>query len=250
MSEAVLPGAEAFSFDGGKVGILVVHGFTGSPQSMRYLGERLGEHGYTVLGPRLPGHGVSPAAMAKTTAADWVGAAEDALIEISAKCDKVFVAGLSMGGTLSLYLAAMHPDKVAGVIPINAAAQIESPDMASIAYARNMPDTIPGIGSDMMDTATKELAYPEVPVVCMKHAIGLAATARALLSRIKCPTFVINSRVDHVLSPTNATVIANNVGSDRVELLWLNRSYHVATIDHDKDLIAAEVHAFVQRHTK
>ncbi|KPF98040.1 carboxylesterase [Rhodopseudomonas sp. AAP120] len=250
MSEAVLPGAEAFSFDGGKVGILVVHGFTGSPQSMRYLGERLGEHGYTVLGPRLPGHGVSPTAMAKTTAADWVGAAEDALIEISAKCDKVFVAGLSMGGTLSLYLAAMHPDKVAGVIPINAAAQIESPDMASIAYARNMPDTIPGIGSDMMDTATKELAYPEVPVVCMKHAIGLAATARALLSRIKCPTFVINSRVDHVLSPTNATVIANNVGSDRVELLWLNRSYHVATIDHDKDLIAAEVHAFVQRHTR
>ncbi|WP_022721793.1 carboxylesterase [Rhodopseudomonas sp. B29] len=250
MSDAVLAGAEPFSFDGGKIGVLLVHGFTGSPQSMRYLGERLGEKGYTVLGPRLPGHGVSPAAMAKTTAADWVAAAEDALLEISAKCDKVFVAGLSMGGTLSLYLAAMHPDKVAGVIPINAAAQIESPDMAAIAYARDMPDFIPGIGSDMMDTDTKELAYPEVPVVCMKHAIGLAATARALLSRIKCPTFVINSRVDHVLSPNNANVIANNVGSDRIELLWLNRSYHVATIDHDKDLIAAEVDGFVRRYGK
>jgi carboxylesterase len=250
MNDVVLAGAEAFSFDGGKTGILLVHGFTGSPQSMRYLGERLGEQGYTVRGPRLPGHGVSPAAMAKTTAAEWVAAAEDALAEISSRCDKVFVAGLSMGGTLSLYLAAMHPDKVSGVIPINAAAQIESADMASIAYARNMPATVPGIGSDMMDTATKELAYSEVPVVCVKEVMGLAASARALLPRIKCPTFVINSRVDHVLTANNATVIANNVGSDRIELLWLNRSYHVATIDHDKDLIAAELHGFVQRHGK
>ncbi|KPG00421.1 carboxylesterase [Rhodopseudomonas sp. AAP120] len=248
MTEAVMAGAEPFAFDGGKTGVLVLHGFTGSPQSMRYLGERLGERGYSVLGPRLPGHGISPAAMAKTTASDWVACAEDALLELSAKCDKVFVTGLSMGGTLSLYLAAAHPDKVAGVIPINAAVQVDSPDMAGVAFARNMPEFVPGIGSDMMDTSVKELAYDQVPVTCFKQVIGLAAAARAMLPKIKCPTFVINSRVDHVLMPHNATIIASHVGSDRVELLWLNNSYHVATIDTDKDLIASELHSFVQRN--
>ncbi|MCG6207909.1 alpha/beta fold hydrolase [Rhodopseudomonas sp. HC1] len=248
MTEAVMAGAEPFAFDGGKTGVLVLHGFTGSPQSMRYLGERLGEHGYSVLGPRLPGHGISPAAMAKTTASDWANCAEDALLELSAKCDKVFVTGLSMGGTLSLYLAALHPDKVAGVIPINAAVQVDSPDMAAAAFARSMPEFVPGIGSDMMDTSIKELAYDQVPVTCFKQVIGLAASARALLPKITCPTLVINSRVDHVLKPHNATIIASHVGSDRVELVWLNKSYHVATIDHDKDLIASEVHSFVQRH--
>lgn len=248
MSDAVMAGAEPFAFDGGKVGVLVLHGFTGSPQSMRYLGERLGHDGYTIAGPLLPGHGVSPAAMAKTTAADWVACAEDALLDLSARCDKVFVTGLSMGGTLSLYLAAAHPGKVAGVIPINAAVQIESPDLAGLAYARNLPDFVPGIGSDMVDTTTKELAYDQVPVTCVKQVMGLAATARALLPKIKCPTFVINSRVDHVLSANNAHVIVNHVGSDKIELLWLNNSYHVATIDNDKDLIATELHRFVQRN--
>ncbi|QDL99143.1 alpha/beta fold hydrolase [Rhodopseudomonas palustris] len=248
MSEAVMAGAEAFAFDGGKTGVLLVHGFTGSPQSMRYLGERLGERGYSILGPRLPGHGVSPAAMAETTASDWVDCAEDALLELSARCDKTFVAGLSMGGTLSLYLAALHPDKVAGVIPINAAVQIDSPDLAGLAYARGLPEFVPGIGSDMVDTTTKELAYDQVPVTCVKQVMGLAATARALLPKIKCPTLVINSRVDHVLSPTNATVIASHVGSSRIELRWLDNSYHVATIDNDKDLIAAEIDGFVQRN--
>lgn len=248
MTEAVMAGAEPFTFEGGTTGVLVLHGFTGSPQSMRYLGERLGERGYSILGPRLPGHGVSPAAMARTTANDWVACAEDALLELSAKCGKVFVTGLSMGGMLSLYLAASHPDKVGGVIPINAAVQIDSPDLAGLAYARNLPDFVPGIGSDMVDTSTKELAYDQVPVTCVKQVLGLAAAARALLPKIKCPTFVINSRVDHVLSSQNANVIANHVGSDRVELLWLNNSYHVATIDNDKDLIARELHSFVQRH--
>lgn len=244
----VLAGAEPFSYEGGDLGVLLVHGFTGSTQSMRYLGQKLHQSGLTVLGPRLPGHGVSPQAMGRSSAQEWVACAEDALFDLAGRCKRVFVAGLSMGGTLSLYLAAMHPDKVAGVIPINAAVQVDSPDMASLAYARGLPETVPGIGSDLKDPDTKELAYAEVPVAAVKQVMGLASTARALLPRIKCPLFVINSRVDHVLLPQNANIIASNVGSDRIEMLWLNESYHVATIDNDKDLIAAEVDRFVRRH--
>src|SRR5579883_2952504 len=102
--ESVLSGAEPFFLKGNETGVLLSHGFTGTTQSVRYLGEALNRAGYTVSAPRLPGHGVSPAAMAKSTARDWIGAVEDGLGELRARCKRVFIGGLSMGGTLTLYV--------------------------------------------------------------------------------------------------------------------------------------------------
>ena len=244
--EPILPGAEPFFHEGSEVGVLVVHGFTGTTQSMRPLGAELARMGYTVSGPRLAGHGVSPAAMAKTGARDWVASAEHAFANLRARCSQVFVTGLSMGGTLTLYLAAKHPDAVAGAIPINGCVEMAGTDMAALAFDSTAPATVPGIGSDIKDPASRELAYPDVPVACLAEIHALVGVTRTMLARIVCPTLVITSREDHVVPPLNAGIIATRVGAGRVEQLWLENSYHVATLDHDAARIADAAAGFIR----
>lgn len=243
--EQVMSGAEPFFFPGNEVGVLLSHGFTGTTQSMRYLGEALHRRGYTVSGPRLAGHGISPAAMAKSTAGDWVASLEEALEALRGRCSRLFIGGLSMGGTLTLYMAGRYPDLFAGAFPINAAIHVDSPDLAALALDRHAPATIPGIASDVKDPNTKELAYSEVPVPAIKEIYSLLAVTRDLLPRVKCPALVIHSREDHVVPPVNGRTIASHIGSARSELLWLDNSYHVATIDNDKDRICAEIDRFI-----
>lgn len=244
--EQVMQGAEPFFLEGNEIGVLLSHGFTGTTQSMRYLGEALNRFGFTVSAPRLKGHGVSPAAMAKSSAGEWIASLEDALPALRAKCSKVFVGGLSMGGTLTLYMAGKHADVFAGAFPINAVIHTDSADLAGLVFDRNAPPMIPGVGSDVKDPASPELAYPEVPVAAVKELFALTAVTRELLPRIKCPTLVLQSRDDHVVPPANGKTIASLVGASRVELAWLENSYHVATIDYDKDRIVAEVHRFIR----
>jgi carboxylesterase len=236
--DTILPGAEPFFFKGNDIGVLVCHGFTGTTQSMRFLGERLHGAGYTVIGPRLKGHGVSPAAMARTTAADWIDSVEEALAELRKTCSQIFMTGLSMGGTLTLFTAASHADLIKGAIPINAAVHLANPDMAGLAFGRGLPDTVPGIGSDIKDPGSQELAYAEVPVAAFRQVYALMAVTHDLLPRVTCPTLVITAREDHVVSPSNGPLIAGKVGANRVEMVWLENSYHVATLDNDKALIA------------
>lgn len=244
--DTLLPGAEPFHFAGNDVGVLVSHGFTGSPQSMRYLGEQIHAAGYTVIGPRLAGHGMSPAAMALTGAADWIASVDEALDLLRRSCSQVFMVGLSMGGTLTLYSAARRPDLIRGAITINAAVRVGGAAMASLVFDRHAPPTVPGIGSDIKAPGVNELAYPEVPVCCFGHALLLATVTHELLPTVTCPTLVITSRDDHVVDPSNGPLIAQRLGSGRIELSWLDHSYHVATLDHDKERIARETVAFIR----
>lgn len=244
--EPILAGAEPFHFRGNDIGVLVCHGFTGCTQSMRYLGEQLHRAGYSVIGPRLKGHGISPAAMAKTSCADWIASVDEALAELRSTCSQVYMTGLSMGGTLTLYTAAKHADVIRGAVPINAVVHIGKSDMASIALDPSMPATVPGIGSDVKDPAATELAYKEVPVPAIRQLYALTAVTHDLLPLIKCPTLVLQSREDHVVDPSNGPRIVRGVGAKRVELLWLENSYHVATIDHDKDIIASKTIEFIR----
>jgi carboxylesterase len=244
--EAIMPGAEPFFFEGNDIGVLLCHGFTGTTQSMRYLGEQLHGAGYTVIGPRLTGHGISPQAMAGTTAQDWIDSVDNALAELRKTCSQIFMAGLSMGGTLTLYTAAKHADIIKGAIPINAVVHIGNAGMAGIAFDRSMPATVPGIGSDTKNPDVKELAYSEVPVPAFRQVYALAAVTQDLLPLVTCPTLVIQSREDHVVNPSNGPRIVGLVGAKRIELLWLEDSYHVATIDNDKELIARQATAFIK----
>ncbi len=243
---AVLPGAEPFFFPGSDIGVLVCHGFTGSTQSMLYLGQHLAKAGYTVSGPRLKGHGTTPQDMATTSASDWIASVDEALAQLRKTCSQIYMTGLSMGGTLTLYTAAKHADVIKGAATVNAPVLIGSPDMAGLALDAAMPAFIPGVGSDIKDPATKELAYAQLPVAALRQLYTLVGVTHDLLPLIKCPVLVMQSREDHLVKPDNAPRIARQVGANRVELVWLENSFHVATIDFDKDLICQKIAAFIQ----
>lgn len=246
MEEAqVLPGAEPFYAEGNRTGILVSHGYTGSPQSMRYLAEGFAKAGFSVALPRLKGHGTTPADMAASTATDWFNSLNEGLEWLKARCDNFFVTGLSMGGTLTLAIAGQYPGLFKGIIPINAAVFVNNPDLASLALMPGAPPEVPGIGSDIKAPGVTELAYPVVPVPSVKELLTLMKVADELMPRITCPALVVTSREDHVVPPANSEYILNRISSDQKRQLWLENSYHVCTLDNDKDLILQESLSFI-----
>lgn len=245
MDQKILDGAEPFDFSGNETGILVCHGFSGSPQSMRRFGEALHQAGYTVLGPRLPGHGTTPEDMATTGAADWVAGIESAFAELKTRCRRIFMAGLSMGGTLTLYMAGLHPEAFAGIILINAVIRLENPGFAALAYAPRLPKMMPGIAPDIKKPGVVEVAYPGFPVKCIAEIHALTAIAGAMLPRVTVPTLILTSREDHVVPPANGRIIAGGISANIIEQVALENSYHVATLDHDLPKIITETLRFI-----
>ena len=243
----VMKEAEPFFFDGNDIAVLVLHGFTGTTQSVRYFGQELHRrYGFTVRGPRLAGHGSTPDEMEKTGFHDWVSSCEEPLHELAAGGKSVFVAGLSMGGTLALNLAARFPTIVQGIIPINSPVGIFEPPLAELVLSKSAPARVPGIGSDIKDPRASELAYSELPVSCVREVFILVAATSALLCRVTCPVLAMHSREDHVVPPRNGQRILESLGSDDIRLLWLNDSYHVATLDNDRDLIVQRAGRFIK----
>lgn len=244
----ILPGAEPFRSDGGPVGVLVLHGFTGTPQSMRPLAEAFAGAGHAVELPLLPGHGTSVDDMLATGWADWSAAAEAALVDLQARTEKVVVAGLSMGGSLTCWLATRHPE-LSGIICVNPAVQ---PDPGMVEVVSGMVeagmDRMDAIGNDVADPEVVELAYDQTPLPPLLTMFAAAAEVGADLGKITCPLLLMTSPQDHVVPPSDSDVLAAAV-SGPVERISLDRSFHVATIDLDRDLIARSSLDFVARVT-
>jgi carboxylesterase len=133
-TSSMMPGAEPFFFEAGKAGCLLLHGWAGTCDSLRYLGQRLFEGGITAYSPLLPGHGTCPADMAKTTAHDWVRSSVQHLHLLADRCSATFVVGLSMGAMLTLYLGATQGDRIEGIVSVNGAVFLNNPDFATLAF--------------------------------------------------------------------------------------------------------------------
>ena len=246
----MLEGAEPFSATGGPNGALVLHGFTGCPQSMRGLAQAFAGAGFSVELPLLPGHGSCVEDMVPTRWEDWSGAAELAFQELASRCDKVVVAGLSMGGTLACWLAAHHPE-IAGVVAVNPA--VEPPaesftQMFEAAIQAGM-ETIQGVGNDVCDPDAKELAYELTPVAAGLSLFEAIGNLAPKLGEIRCPVLLFTSPQDHVVPPSNSDYLAEHV-TGPVERVTLERSYHVATLDHDKDEIESRSVEFAKKVTE
>jgi carboxylesterase len=241
----IIPGAEPFSHSGGASGVLVLHGFTGSPQSLRPLAEALAGAGYTVDLPLLPGHGTAIEDMIPTRWADWSAAAESAYTKLSANCDEVAVAALSMGGTLAAWLAEHHPE-IRGLALVNPF--IDPPAESFRDVLRGLLDSgtevAPGVGSDIAKEGVTELAYDGSPVgAALSLFEGIDDTA-AHLGRISCPVLLLSSRNDHVVPSSSGDVLCAGV-SGPIDRVWLENSFHVATLDNDAEEITSRVLAFV-----
>jgi len=244
----ILAGAEPYSAQGGPCGALVLHGFTGCPHSMRGLAEAFAEAGYTVELPRLPGHGTAIEDMLTTSWTDWSATVQTAYRELAARCDQVVVAGLSMGGTLAVWLA-LHQPEIAGLVLINPAmgTQETSEMQPGLQAALEAGMTIvPGIGGDIADPHSTELAYADVPVAPLLSLLAASLEVTPRLGEITIPTLLIHSLQDHVVPPSASAAIEAGLGGP-VELVELQRSFHVATLDYERDEIERRSVEFAER---
>lgn len=244
-TSGLLPGAEPFSSSNGRNGVLVLHGFTGSPQSVRPLAEAFADAGFSVDLPLLPGHGTVLEDMLATGWPDWFGAADAALTSLSARCDRVVVAGLSMGGTLALALAEERPE-LAGLVLVNPL--VEPPAESFLAMLRETLaqgiDRIPGGGSDIAAEGRAETSYGATPVAPLLSLMEATPKVASSLEAVTCPVLLLSSRTDHVVPPSSGDLCAARV-SGPLERVFLERSYHVATLDHDQAEIEERAVDFV-----
>lgn len=248
MTNPVLPGAEPMSVAGTNgCGALVLHGFTGNPHSMRGLANAFAAAGFAVEMPLLPGHGTAVEDMLVTTWADWSAHVEATYQVLAPTVEKVVVAGLSMGGTLTAWLAAHHAE-IAGIVTINGALEPLNAEFRELLQGMvSAGETvIPGIGSDIADPDSKESAYAETPLAPLLSMSAAGDELDALISSITCPALVMTSPQDHVVAPTAGPYFASRV-SGPVETLTLERSFHVATLDYDKDIINEASVAFAKK---
>ena len=251
MSSEIIAGAEPISHEGnGRVGVLVIHGFTSNPSSMHVQSDALIAAGYHVESPRLPGHGTTVDDMIDTNWDDWTGEVSAAYHRLAERCESIVVIGLSMGGTLTLWTALEH-EGVSGIVCINPATMPQSSEVTDMLRGMVEEGThvMPGIGSDLADQDATAHAYAETPLRPLLSLVddGLAPITDRF-GELALPLLLFTSRQDHVVEPANSEHLAATHGGE-VDHIWLDRSFHVATQDFDKDFISERVLDFVERAT-
>jgi carboxylesterase len=243
----LLPGAEPYRHEGGPTGVLLCHGFTGSPQSMRPWAEHLAARGLTVSVPLLPGHGTRWQDLQVTGWPDWYAEVDREFGALARECERVVVCGLSMGGALALLLAARHGPAVAGVALVNPSVKADGAQVRAVPLLRHVVPSVPGIASDIAKGGVEELGYDRTPLHAVYSLTRLWRQVQAELPRVDQPLLVFTSRVDHVVHPSNSELVLARTASRDVTHRVLERSYHVATLDHDAPGIFAGTAEFVER---
>ncbi|HEY7873889.1 MAG TPA: alpha/beta fold hydrolase [Actinomycetota bacterium] len=246
----ILEGAEEFRLGEGSVGALLVHGFTGSPQGMRELGEYLAERGIAVVGPRLPGHGTTWQDLNSRTGKEWAEAVELGFHEIAAEREEVFVVALSFGAALAFDLAARYPSEVSGIVTLAGFLFSKDPRRFASPVIKRLVRSIPGVGNDIADPEGREIAYDRIPTSATHEMLRCLRRARVGLPSIACPVLVIHSRNDHTVHPSNAQYIYDTVASEDKELVWLERSYHVVTLDYEREDVFERTYRFIKERAR
>jgi carboxylesterase len=242
--------SEEFRFDLGpdaKATMLLCHGFTSDPASMRPWGEYLRDEGFNVIAPLLPGHGDTWQVLAKTTWQQWYARLEEALDEALALGLPVFAGGLSMGGSLTLRLAEQRGGDLAGLVLVNPAIFDDKPHGFLAPVLRYVMPSVSAIGSDLNKPDAREKTTSRTPVAAYASLRRLWKVTRPELARVTVPLRIFTSAEDHVVSPRNSAVIRAGVRSKDVESTVLPRSFHVATLDYDAETIFSGSVAFMDR---
>lgn len=247
-TSTVRPGAEPYAAGGGPRGVLLCHGFTGSPAALRPWAEYLAGQGYTVRVPRLPGHGTTWQEMNTTTWQQWYGEVDRALTELRETCEWTAVCGLSMGGGLALRLAENRPDEVGALVLVNPAIGLKRLDLKLLPVLRRLTPSFPGISNDIAKPGQDELAYERVPLHAMAQQLLMWRDIQHYLALVHAPLLYFRSKTDHVVDDLSQSLILPGVSSEIREFVELERSYHVATLDHDAELIFTRSAEFLAEH--
>lgn len=235
--------------DGRRIGVLLSHGFTGSPASMVPWGRYLAEQGYAVAVPCLPGHGTTWQQMVPTRYDEYYAAIEREFEALQARTDVVVVAGLSMGGCLVLQLAEQRPGEVAGLIMVNPAVASTNKQLLLLPVMKHLVKAFPAIGNDIKKEGVVEHAYPKTPLKPLASLLAAWKQVRADLPKVTAPTLLFRAADDHVVDPSSARIILDGISSEDKAERVLTESYHVATLDNEAETIFRESAEFIARVT-
>ena len=234
----------------GHIGVVLVHGFTGSPAAMRPWAEFLNARGYSVRVPLLPGHGTKPSDLNEVQWPEWPAKVKAEIAELQKQCSQVFVAGLSMGGGTTLHVAAELGDELSGIILVNPMIHVRgiSPTLA-FAISRVVKFG-KSVGNDIKRKGVTEYSYDKMPYRGIHQLLTMLQLTRAALPSVKVPMQLFHSVDDHTLPVSNTEIIMREVGSTTKSRIELLNSFHVATLDHDSELIFANSLTFIEGLSK
>lgn len=240
---ALLPGAEPFLLPGGATGCLLVHGFTGSPSEMRLLGEHLQRCGYTVLAPRLCGHGTTLEEMARTGHWHWYSAVVDGYFILHTLCRRVFVIGMSMGGLLVAKLASEYD--TAGIIMLNTPIYIQDRRLVFLPLYRLFRRFIWKKRRLLPVDPCYCVHYDRTPLTGLASLLDLIKEVQRLLPVVTTPALIVQSRADHTVRPDSAVYIYDHLGSLDKRLVWFKHSGHIITLDAEREQVFTLVESFI-----
>jgi carboxylesterase len=246
----VIPGAEAFSRDGGSTGVLLCHGFTGTPASLRPWAEYLADAGLTVSLPRLPGHGTSWQEMSRTRWEDWYGEADRAYEDLRGRAGETFVMGLSLGACLALRLAELRGEQIAGLVLVNPSLAADTKLFLLAPVLKLVVRSLPGVGSDIKKPGVQELAYDRVPVRAAASLPQIWRLTTSRLGEVSQPVLAYRSASDHVVGPASMAALTAGLPGGQLTVRELPDSYHVATLDNDAPEIFRGSLEFVRAHSR
>lgn len=236
------------------VGALVLHGFTGTPDSVRPVVNQLHKNDVTVLAPLLAGHGTSPEACNQTTWKDWYETAEQGLLKLSRSCDQIFVVGISLGGLLTLKLCQDYPQKIKAAAGLATALNLPYGAEPLVYLLRHSPlrwikKYQRKTDIDVKNPLAKKNIwnYDRMPISCIESIIELQNIVNLDLGKIKLPLLLIHARQDSTVPYRSMNQIYQNVSSKIKEMITLENSYHIITMDYEKDFVAEKVTDFFLR---
>jgi carboxylesterase len=230
-----MKGAEPFLLQGGKRGVLLTHGFTGAPSEMRLLGQFLHAKGFTVLAPRLLGHGSTVEDMARTEWPDWYAAVEDGYHLLSGLCNEIYPVGLSMGGLLSLKLASEY--KVEKIAVLSTPIHIADKRLPLLPVYSKFRGYIPKKRKRMDVDPIYSVCYNAIPLKSLNSLLQLIKTMEQVLPKVDVPALVMQSKAEHTVIPDSAQYIYDRLLNTDKELVWLEHSGHILTLDMEREKV-------------
>ncbi len=239
----------AFFLEGGSIGVLLIHGFTGSPTEMRLVGEYLNQKEITVSAPCLPGHGSTIEDLNQRRWKDWYNHIAAEAAALKARCETVFVCGLSLGSLLSLYLAA-NTHYLAAAVIYSPALMIPGPGRFLLPFLKYIIRQFPKPEDKFTDPqAGKRLwSYGAYPVAAANEVFKFIKQVKRSLPQVDCPTLIVHSTADDTIHPDSARLVYDRVGATEREMITLHNSGHVLTVDSEWEDVAEQTYQFILKH--
>lgn len=232
------------------IGILLVHGFTGTPASMRPWAAHLNNLGYRISVPLMPGHGTKWQDLNETSWQEWPAKVQSELDQLFLECEKVFICALSMGCGNSLYVAAKNQSRISGLVLVNPMIHIPGVQIKFAPLISRFQKSRESVGDDIKKPGVTEWGYDALPIRGVAQLYKYLKKARKCLPEIKLPILVFHSVDDHVLPVSNTEIILDEIGSSDKQRIELVNSYHVATLDYDAEIIFENTKLFIEERSK